>query len=193
MFVLGQLGKWILSLRSEILTARWQSDCSGLCGERRSGLLWATAAEERWAHLSGSKRGSERKQAEREFPGGLLVSIPGFHCHGLGSIPGRRTEIPQAEWLDKKKKKKKSEKEKKKKREYAERIVKRSWENKAMRRVWAVYSGLAIFAGRGWKTTSCVTVYVKLGMKHWSNYKPQRVLFYVAQGHFICCESMKAF
>ena len=45
--------------------------------------------------------------------------------------------------------KKKSEKEKKRNREYAERIVKRSWENKAMRRVWAVYSGLAIFACRG--------------------------------------------
>ena len=109
MFVLGQLGKWILSLRSEILTARWQSDCSGLCGERRSGLLWA-AAEERWAHLAGSKRGSESKQAEWEFPGGLLVSISGFHCHGLGSIPGRGTEIPQAEWLGKKKRVRKKKK-----------------------------------------------------------------------------------
>ena len=23
-----------------------------------------------------------------EFPGGLVVRIPGFHCLGLGSIPG---------------------------------------------------------------------------------------------------------
>ena len=25
-----------------------------------------------------------------------MVRIPGFHCHGPGSIPGRGTEIPQA-------------------------------------------------------------------------------------------------
>ena len=31
-----------------------------------------------------------------EFPGGLVVRILGFHCCGLGSIPGRGTEIPQA-------------------------------------------------------------------------------------------------
>ena len=24
--------------------------------------------------------------------------IPGFHCRGLGSIPGQGTEIPQAAW-----------------------------------------------------------------------------------------------
>ena len=32
----------------------------------------------------------------REFPGGLVVRIPGFPCCGQGSIPGRGTEIPQA-------------------------------------------------------------------------------------------------
>ena len=31
-----------------------------------------------------------------EFPGGLVVRIPGFHCHGPGSVPGWGTEIPQA-------------------------------------------------------------------------------------------------
>ena len=31
-----------------------------------------------------------------EFPGGLVVKIPGFHCHGQGSILGQGTEIPQA-------------------------------------------------------------------------------------------------
>ena len=31
-----------------------------------------------------------------EFPGGLVVRIPGFHCHGPGSLPGQGTEIPQA-------------------------------------------------------------------------------------------------
>ena len=32
----------------------------------------------------------------QEFPGGLVVRILGFHYRGLGSIPGRGTEIPQA-------------------------------------------------------------------------------------------------
>ena len=29
------------------------------------------------------------KAASWDFPGGLVVRIPGFHCGGLGSIPGR--------------------------------------------------------------------------------------------------------
>ena len=32
----------------------------------------------------------------QEFPGGLAVSIWGFHCCGPGSIPSQGTEIPQA-------------------------------------------------------------------------------------------------
>ena len=31
-----------------------------------------------------------------EFPGGLVVRIPGFHCCSLGSIPDGGAEIPQA-------------------------------------------------------------------------------------------------
>ena len=42
-----------------------------------------------------------------ECPGGLMVRVPGFHCHGLGSIPGRGTEIPQAERCGKQKKERK--------------------------------------------------------------------------------------
>ena len=42
----------------------------------------------------------------REFPGGLVVRIPGFDCCGLGSIPGQGTEIPRATWYGQKKKKK---------------------------------------------------------------------------------------
>ena len=38
-----------------------------------------------WLHL---------EKASWEFPGDLVVSIPGFHCHGLGSVPGQGTEIP---------------------------------------------------------------------------------------------------
>ena len=39
-----------------------------------------------------------------EFPGGLVVKIPGFHCHSLGSVPGRGTEILQAARCGQKKK-----------------------------------------------------------------------------------------
>ena len=31
-----------------------------------------------------------------EFPGGLVVRIPGYNCHSLGSISGQRTVILQA-------------------------------------------------------------------------------------------------
>ena len=34
-----------------------------------------------------------------------MVRIPCFYCHGLGSIPGGETEIPQATWCSQKKKK----------------------------------------------------------------------------------------
>lgn len=40
-----------------------------------------------------------------EFPGDLVVRIPGFHCRGLGSILGQGTEIPQAAWPKKRKSK----------------------------------------------------------------------------------------
>ena len=39
-----------------------------------------------------------------EFRGGLVVRIPGFQCHGLGSTPGQGTDIPQAEQRGPKKK-----------------------------------------------------------------------------------------
>ena len=32
----------------------------------------------------------------REYPGGQVVRILGFHCHGPGSIPDWETEILQA-------------------------------------------------------------------------------------------------
>jgi len=51
-----------------------------------------------------------RRDAGTDFPGGLVISIPGFHCRGLGSIPGGGTEILQAaqSGQEKKKRKKKS-------------------------------------------------------------------------------------
>ena len=33
-----------------------------------------------------------------EFLGGPVVRTWRSHCHGLGSVPGRGTKIPQAEW-----------------------------------------------------------------------------------------------
>ena len=39
-----------------------------------------------------------------EFPGGPVVKILAFHCHGPASIPGQETEILQAVWHSQKKK-----------------------------------------------------------------------------------------
>ena len=47
--------------------------------------------------------------AAGEFPDTLVVRIPGFHCHGLGSIPGWGTGIPQASRSGQKWKKKSGE------------------------------------------------------------------------------------
>jgi len=41
-----------------------------------------------------------------EFPGGPVVRILGFYCHGLSLIPRQGTEILQASWCSQKKKKK---------------------------------------------------------------------------------------
>ena len=41
-----------------------------------------------------------------KFPDGLLVRIPGFHCHGLGSVAGQGTEILKIAWHSQKMKKK---------------------------------------------------------------------------------------
>ena len=46
-----------------------------------------------------------------ELPGDLVVRIPGFQRHGLGSTPGQGTEIPQAEQCGQKNKNKNPEKQ----------------------------------------------------------------------------------
>ena len=38
-----------------------------------------------------------------EFHGDLVIRSPGFHRHGLGSVPGWGTDIPQATWHSQKK------------------------------------------------------------------------------------------
>ena len=40
----------------------------------------------------------EEKREGGDYTGGLMVRTSGFHC--LGSIPGQRTEIPQATRCD---------------------------------------------------------------------------------------------
>ena len=45
-----------------------------------------------------------KKDSQREFPGGLVVRILGFHRRGQGAIPGWGIEIPQAMWHSQKKK-----------------------------------------------------------------------------------------
>ena len=47
-----------------------------------------------------------------EFSSGLVVKILGFHCQVSGSIPCQGTEIPQALWSCKAKKKRKKEERK---------------------------------------------------------------------------------
>lgn len=39
--------------------------------------------------------GQTTKEQLRGVPAGLVVRIPGFHCHGAGSSSGWKTEIPQ--------------------------------------------------------------------------------------------------
>ena len=49
-----------------------------------------------YLNKTGKKFKNKNKNMKREFPGGLMVRIPGFHCHGPGSVPGWGTEIPCA-------------------------------------------------------------------------------------------------
>ena len=51
----------------------------------------------------------------RDFPGSPVVRTWRFQCHGLGLIPGQRTDIPQAMQLSQKKKKNPSRPHQKKK------------------------------------------------------------------------------
>ena len=48
------------------------------------------------AKLSRSTCFSLQEQESGKFLGGLVVRIPGFHCHGPDSILGRETEILKA-------------------------------------------------------------------------------------------------
>ena len=47
-----------------------------------------------------------------EFPGGPVIRIQRFHCHGPGSIPGEGTKITQPTWCSQKKKKERKKKKK---------------------------------------------------------------------------------
>ena len=54
----------------------------------------------------GNLKASNRIDKLWEFPGSLVVRIPGFHCGSRGSAPGRGTEIMQAVWPGQNKNKK---------------------------------------------------------------------------------------
>ena len=56
-----------------------------------------------------SKGGIRKGKKEKYFPGRLVVRIWGFHCGGLGLIPGWGTKISQAWWQGQKKQKTKNE------------------------------------------------------------------------------------
>ena len=47
-----------------------------------------------------------QSEVNKEFPGGLVVRILRFHCHGQGSVPDLETEVSQAMHYGQKKKKK---------------------------------------------------------------------------------------
>ena len=49
----------------------------------------------------GHDLATEQQQKQKttwEFPGGLVVNIPYFHCFGSGSVPCQGTQILQAMW-----------------------------------------------------------------------------------------------
>lgn len=55
----------------------------------------------------GNLKASNRIDKLWEFPGSLVVRLPGFHCGSWGSVPGRGTELTQAVWPGQKNKNKK--------------------------------------------------------------------------------------
>ena len=58
----------------------------------------------------GGQRESQnvkQKYVSREFPGGLVLRIQCFHCHGLGSIPGQELRSHKLCGAAKKKKERK--------------------------------------------------------------------------------------
>ena len=84
-----------------------RGDVSGKGGRRKAcGLGVQAEAALAWEelvtnHEQESSPLGEREHiihARREFPGGPVVRTRRFHCHGLGSIPGWGTKIPQAGW-----------------------------------------------------------------------------------------------
>ena len=74
-----------------------------LVGELRSGRLPGAAKNNNTVDKSNNTEKMCFKSETGEFPGSLLVRIPGFHYHGWGSIPGQGTEISQAKVYSQKK------------------------------------------------------------------------------------------
>ena len=71
------------------------SPCSATrshCNEKPS----LSATRESPCAASKTQYSQKKKKPATEFPGSLVVRIPGFHCGGLGSVLGLETEILQA-------------------------------------------------------------------------------------------------
>ena len=90
----------------------WRLFPSVSTGATRSFIVRQRVPQERWtlmalqpellSVLSGTQ-GHQAKFCHRihvwRSPGGLVVRIRHFHCHGWSSIPGQGTEIPQATYV----------------------------------------------------------------------------------------------
>ena len=109
-FVLGQLGKWILSLRSEILRVRWQSDCSG--SAERGGLGCSELLLRRKAEPTSQAAGEDQKGSKQRASFLVICWLP-FRVFTamvwVQSLAGKLRSHKQSGWA-----KKESEKEREK-------------------------------------------------------------------------------
>ena len=104
---LSLLESWMCGLvRSTAVGERmcWGGDCWVKWWKSRHTLVFDRTPG--FAHLGGSLK----LVSCWEFPGALVLRIPGFHCHGLGSIPSQGTEILKIMLISQGKKKKENQK-----------------------------------------------------------------------------------
>ena len=81
----------------------WYDTCSLKKGTHLLRLLKYFTEEV--AKCQGFVSENIRKKGSVGVPGGLVVRIQSFRCHGTGSISAWETEIPQALWQSPPKKK----------------------------------------------------------------------------------------